>query len=307
MAIRYLLITLCMLGSIAAKAQPDDKFFELPLIPDSVSTLQKRCDFMVTHYWDFCDTKKAFSARDKMAQAFDVYLSFMPYSSADVTRESIGAFMKRIEKQPADILFIGELAESKLYSDTATIPSDQLYLWFIEPIVKNKRVDRSAKMRFEHQASILARSQTGMAAPEFSFTDSKGTPGTWTPDTTAMATILFFNDPDCSECKMARLRLSLDIKTNRLIEAGVVKIISITPGDPDEEWLEAVSGYPANWTVGASPSVDEIYDLRATPSIYVLDDKGTILLKNTTPEVILNIMSQLRVPKIKEPRPGAES
>ncbi len=293
---RFLLI-LSLIVSLKASAQDKDLFFQLPIIPDTLTTLQDRCDYMVTHYWDFCDTKKAFSSRDKMAQAFNVYLSFMPYASAQTVTESVGKFMKRIEKQPADVLFIGELAEGNLYSDTAEFQSDALYLQFAEAVVRNKKVNKDSKLRFQHQINILGKSQIGMIAPAFEYIDRQGDTHAFEPDTACMANILFFNDPDCSDCNMARLRLDADIKTNRLIEEGVVKIFGITPGEPSPEWTEYAARYPQTWTVGVSPQVDETYDLRTSPAFYVLDSKGKIILKHSDINVILNIMSQLRVPK----------
>jgi len=255
---------------------------------------------MVNHYWDFCDTKKAFSSRDKMAQAFDTYLSFMPYASHDTIIDSVDKFMKRIEKQPRDVLFIGELAEAKLYSDTSELQSDELYLRFAEAIINNKKVDKTAKLRYQHQAKILKNSQIGMIAPNFDYTDRTGNTTTFSADTSRMATIIFFNDPDCSECSLARIRLDANIHTNQLIESGVVDIYSITPTEASAEWVDSVSRFPESWHVGACELIDEIYDLRTSPSFYVLDSEGKILLKNADTDLILNILSQLRVPKIKK-------
>ncbi len=300
---QFIIIVTFLLGLCAA-AQ-DKPYFQLPIIPDSLSTLQQRTDYMVQHYWDFCDLKKAFSARDKMAESFHTYLTFMPYASADVVYASVDKFMAKIAKQPADVLFIGEQAESMLYSDTAEFQSDELYLRFAQAIADNKKVDKNAKLRYQHQAKILSQSQIGMIAPEFDFPDIMGVTQHFVPDTTCVATILYFNDPDCSDCNMAKLRLDADIKTNRLIESGRVKVVSITPGGVTDEWQLKASSYPASWRIGASEDVDDIYDIRHTPSFYIIDNNGKIVLKNGDIDIVLRVMSLLNAPRARKSETNA--
>lgn len=303
---KQIIILVTFLLGLCASAQ-EKPYFQLPLIPDSLTTLQQRTDFMVQHYWDFCDLKKAFSSRDKMAESFHTYLSFMPYASADVAYASIGKFMDKISRQPDDVLFIGEQAEAILYSDTAEMQSDELYLLFAKAIADNKKVDKNSKLRYQHQAKILSRSQTGMIAPEFDYSDIMGATQHFAPDTTCVATILYFNDPDCSECNMAKLRLDADIKTNRLIDSGRVKIVSITPGGVTDQWQLKASSYPASWRIGASDEIDEIYDIRQTPSFYIIDNHGKIVLKNGDIDIVLRVMSMLNAPRSRKAAPAPSS
>lgn len=295
---KHVLYLLMLLASLSATAQ-EKAFFELPIIPDKLQTLQERTDYMVEHYWDFCDLKKSFSSRAKMAEAFDTYLSFMPYASADVAFKSVTAFLNKISKQPADVLFIGELAEGMLYSDTAEFKSDELYLHFAKLIAENKKIDKTSRLRYQHQAKVLSQSQVGMKVTEFDYIDPTGSKQHFAIDTTQVATVIFFNDPDCSDCNMARIRLDADIKTNRLIDTGRISIYSIYPGDPGNEWMSQVSVYPATWKIGAAPDADEIFDIRQTPMFYIMDHEGKIVLKDNNIDLIINIMSLLHAPKKK--------
>lgn len=275
------------------KAQTSQTFFQLPIIPDSLQNLQDRTDFMVRHYWDFCDLDKAFSSRDKMADAFDTYLSFMPYASATVVYQEVPNFMKRISKKPDNMLFIGEQAEAKLYSDTAAYPSDELFIMFINEILKNNKINKTAKLRYEHLFRILTNSQPGAIAPMFEYTDLLGQKGKLEIDTARIGTILFFNDPDCSDCSMSRLRLDTDILTRKLIESGKIQLISIYPGEPDSEWIEQALDYPKSWKTIASNEVNDLYDLRSIPSFYIVNPNGAILLHTSDVNAIISIMAAL--------------
>lgn len=290
---RQILILLSIfVASISAAAQ-DKSFFQLPIIPDSLQLLQERTDFMVKHYWDFCDLKKAFSSRDKMAEAFDTYLSFMPYASADVVYASVDNFMKKISKDGKNVLFIGELAEQKLYSDTAIIQSDELFLRFANAVVNNKKVDKTAKLRYQHLVNIVSNSQPGKIAPSFEYTDIYNGTGTFTVDTTKVCTVLFFNDPECSDCNMARIRLNADAITRILIEKGKVDIVSIYASEPNQEWIEQAMDYPKEWLTVASEEVNDLYDMRSTPVFYLLNPNGAIVLRTYSVDDIITIMTRL--------------
>lgn len=286
-AIFALLISLC------AKAQ-NNNFFQLPVIPDELQTLQERSDYMVEHYWDFCDLDKAFSSRDKMAEAFDTYLSFMPYASAETVYAEVGKFMKRISKKADNVLFIGELAEAKLYSDTAEMQSDELFLIFAKAVVGNKKVDKASKLRYQHLVNVLTFSTPGSIAPQFDYIDFNGNKGTFAADSTKVGTILFFNDPNCSDCNMARLRLDTDVITRRIIEGGKIDMVSVYASEPDAEWQLKAVDYPQSWKIVASEAVNDLYDMRHTPIFYVLNPNGAILLKTANVNDIINIMSRLQ-------------
>lgn len=293
---RYIISLISIAAAIfstAAQTAESTQFFELPKIPAEKVNLQDRTDYLLEHYWDFCDLDKAFSSRDKMAEAFDTYISLMPIASAQVVYQAVPEFMKKISKKPANVLFIGELAEAKLYSDTAQFPSDELFILFADEIVKNKKVDKNSKLRYEHLARVLSSSMPGAIAPRFEYTDLLGNKGAFEVDTTRTGTILFFNDPDCDDCNRARLRLDTDILTRRMIENKVMDLVSVYASDASPEWMEKAMDNPKEWKTIASEQVNDLYDLRTTPMFYVINPNGAILLKTPDVNAIINIMATL--------------
>ena len=111
----------------------------------------------------------------------------------------------------------------------------------------------------------------------------------------APAIILFFNDIDCTDCRLAKVRLATDINLNKLIDRGVIKIVSIHPGKASEEWIADANNYPKNWIVGASECIYDMFDMRTTPTIYQLDDKHKIVAKNLSVDGILNVVGSINL------------
>ncbi len=277
--------------SFGAKA---DTYFPYPIIPDSIKIFQNRCDYMAKHFWDFCELSKAFSAKAKMANEFNVYISILRNATPDSAIASVKCLTKKLEKQPSDQLFIAECAEGLLYGDTAELWIDELYLPFAEAIVANKRIDKARKARFAHQAEILKKSLVGSTAPSIPYTSREGHKANLDNDS-AQVLVVFFNDPDCDDCNMARVRLDADISMTELIQENKAKIVSISLCEPTAEWREAVASYPSTWTVGANPDADLSIDLRnGTPDFYIIDKNHKIRFKHLQIEQVLDVARQLK-------------
>lgn len=295
---KTILAFLTLVISISASAQVNgavsQQFFQLPIIPDSIVSFQNRCDFMVTHYWDFCDLKKAFSSRDKMADAFKMYISFMPYASADVVFKSVDKFLGGISKKPDDMLFIARLAENNIYADTAEFQSEQLYTHFIDGILKSKKLDKNSREYYEKQASVLHNSQEGMMAPSFDITDSQGAKTKFVTDTAQFATLLMFMVPGDSDAELAKTRLNANIKTSQLVKSGMLKIYCIATKNNGERFTS-----PEGWTSGFAHGIEEIYDVRKSPMFYIINSEGKILKKGNELEPVLNVMQLIRIPRNK--------
>lgn len=266
-------------------------YFPYPTVPDNLTTLQERTNYLVDHFWEHCNWKSAFSSKAKLQQAFVDYASFMPYAAAENVHASIDALLKQLEKNPAGLLSMAEMAEATFYSDTAALECDECYLPFARAVADCKKLSKADRSRFEWQAGILGSSQVGMDAPDFAFTRPDGTTGRLSDAAAGAYVLLFFNDPDCSDCELARVRLQADVNLNDLIDRGLMKVVSVYPGEPDEAWREAAKTYSGRWTVGASPDIDTVYDMRRSPTIYYLNGQHKILSKTF---VIDNLLTAFR-------------
>ncbi len=295
---KIILALITLISSVTAMAQVNgavtQDFFQLPIVPDSIVNFQNRCDFMVTHYWDYCDLKKAFSSRDKLAEAFKVYLSFMPYASATTVFSSVDKFINNMSKQPDDVLFIARLAENNIYADTAEFQSEELYSHFLDGLLKTKKLDKEFKTYYENQASVLHNSQEGMQAPAFSFRGTDGSTMEFKTDTTQFATLIMFMEPGNTTAEMDKMRLNADVKTSQLVRSGMVRIYCIATTDNGERFTS-----PDGWISGYAPEISKIYDVRKSPMFYIINNQGKILKKGDDVEPIFTVMQLLRIPRKK--------
>ncbi len=269
-----------------------DTYFPYPKPPETLESLSQRTNYLVEHFWDRCDMKGAFSSRAKLAEAFRDYVSFMPYASADTVHASIDALIAAVKNDKNHLLTLGEIAEQALYSDSAEVYSDELYLPFAAAVASNKKIPAASRARFEHQATVLANSSIGSTAPAMPFT----TIGGESSDLSKVESpyiLLFFNDPDCEDCSLVKVRLSADYNTRALIDKGILKIVSIYPDEANDEWRATASSYPESWIVGASPTADDYFDMRHAPVMYFLDNAHKVVAKDIVIDNLLRAMEMI--------------
>lgn len=101
-------------------------------------------------------------------------------------------------------------------------------------------------------------------------------------------TVIEFGDPDCDECRMAKLKMDTNVKFNSLIDKGKVNVLFVYV-DPEEGWQSKLKDYPDKWYVGASETASELYDVRTTPALYVIDRKGRVAVKLVDVETAMQI------------------
>ena len=70
----------------------------------------------------------------------------------------------------------------------------------------------------------------------------------------------------------------------RLVEEGKLAILAIYPDADLSEWRDHAKDFPANWINSYDKTVtiktDELYDLKAIPTLYLLDASKTVMLKD---------------------------
>ena len=219
----------------------------------------------------------------------------MPFASADSVHHAIAKVVAKASKSGPISLKIAEIAEGYLYSDTAEYRSEEVYLPFAKMAAGHKKISKADRARFAHQVKQMETSGLGATVPDLEIIRPDGSKGTLA-EANSGSVLLFFNEPDCMDCTMARLRLSTDINARELIANGGLTIVSIYPGDPDDTWREAVASYPTDWLVCAMPDADLYFDLRDTPELIFLNKKHKVLAKGYPVDHYLNAFRVANTP-----------
>lgn len=280
--------------------------FEYPLAPDTLSTLEARTGYVMTHFWDKADMKKVMADTAKFHKAFSDFVGFIPYSRMDSVKKAITSFTGRFASDPKAVTKIAAEAERTLFGPEADFWSEDCYLMFLRPLLSNKKIKPAQKERYLKQIQMLNASQPGANMISFDYTTRHGATHSLY-DNKAEYIVVLFQPEDCSDCSMTRLRLNADAATTKLVKNGTVKIVLINPSQPSPTWRADMEGYPYEWEIGSAPTVDEKVDIRVLPNIYLLDKDYHILAKRLDLNQLLALMATINQHQVLAPQPAEDT
>lgn len=255
-----------------------DPLFEYPVAPEEIKTLGEKSNWIMQHFWDKMDfSQKAAVNQAAVNDAMRVYTLPMQWADKVEVDKSVDKLLAQLSKNPTLLVQFTKGAEEALYGNRANLWIDEVYIKFLEVYVKNKKLSAARKARYERQLRQLRNTRTGQMAPSFKFTTPTGNPGDYQP--IGVFTIIEFGDPDCDDCRHAKLKMETSVWFTSLVDKGLVNILFITP-DPEDGWQSKMTGFPSNWVVGASDTVADEIDIRSTPSFFVIGKDGKLIAKN---------------------------
>lgn len=254
--------------------------FEYPVAPEDMDW-NDRSGWLVEHFWDNFDFKQSAVGQQQLNHAFYTWTVPMHYCKMEIMKTAVDKVVKKLEKNPTLLLQFTRAAEYNVYApETAQVWIDDLYLSFLNAVSQNKKISKTQKMRYALQHKVLLNTRRGEPLPQFAFTERSGMQKNFNPSGTT--TIVEFGDPSCSDCQMARIALKSDDYIRDLVANGRLNIYFVIPDAEggDTSWMEDVLDYPDAWTVGAAESLEDMIDLRLTPSLYLINADGNLVMKN---------------------------
>ncbi len=260
--------------------------FEYPSAPESLETMTDRSNYLVDHFWEPLDLKsKKAVDQNALNEALRIYS--VPLRWADKARATAATdkLIEKLSKNPTLLLQFTKAAEETLYGPRADVWIDEIYLKFLNAIVKNKKIPENRRAKYEKQLKKISGCALGTTPPEFKFTGRNGKSETYYPMTTV--SIMIFGNPADTDWRMARLRMETNTRLKQAVDQGKISIHYIIPFEK-KDWESDVASYPANWVVGMAPDLADLYDLRMSPSIYLIGSDGKIISKNIALDTAIN-------------------
>ena len=288
---RILIVFLLLAAASSVAAQEK---FPMITIPEEIADHVARAKYLGEHYWDNVDFNAA--SDEVLEQGFVDMVSIVALLDDEALDLSWAAAETRAAASTTGVARLLALGDKYLYGVSSPMYNESAYRSLLRAGLVSKKIAKADKAPYQKHLVLLEMNNAGSAAVDFEFEQADGTRSKLS-EVVSPVTILFFYDPDCVDCKIERFRLTQARLTNYLQRAGGVTVLAVFPSADAEAWEKHKSDIPAEWinardAAGRLKS-ENLYDLRAMPRLYLLDDKKQVLLKNTTAAQIESYLTEV--------------
>jgi hypothetical protein len=294
---RHILLSIIALAMTCGTLQAQDQLaeqqpgtlFAYPLAPDTCATLESRCNYIITHFWDNFDISKPITDDVAFENTFRDFVDFFRYAHRNIVMSTIRDFVNKAQSNTSNLQKVGEIAERTLYGPDAEYWSDEVYVAFAKPLAASKQLPKQLRDYYAQQLARINSVQVGSIL-DFEYVGTDGMKHRLNELPEAENYIILFLGDD-TDSMIGRLRLSTDVALNSLLETGNTMLICLCLNDFSTDWANAASAYADHWIVGCGKDLSKMLDVRTLPCCYVLDGQRTILNKSLSVEALMSAVN----------------
>lgn len=268
--------------------------FPFPVIPEVLTSPEDRKTYLLTHYWeqfDFADTTLV-NNRDVTEQSFVNFIALLADGTTpeELTRESLENWCAGFVGKEHARQVLTQTADSYLFNPNSPFYNEALYGMYLEALLGKLPQTDAMRSTYRFKLELIRRNNVGEKATDFVYYLSDGSRHTLaaTP-VKSNRLLLMFYDPECESCHEVLLQMAADTALAEAVRAGKLSVLAVYTEGNDEAWRKALPDIPKGWTVGTDHEAVKtraLYDLKAMPSLYLLDGQKTVLLKDAAYEKI---------------------
>lgn len=295
----FTLILPLLLLSEGAKAQTCEEF-PYPTIPSYLSPDGwMAIEWYVLNFWndyDFAAFESRYSAETNR-QAFVEFVNTLYLLSPECSSRAIKKMMARAAASEEGYWYFLEKAEDVLYDPQSPMRNDLLWEQFVRHALSEASpIDSTSKERYRSLLALVSRNQQGTIATDFAYTLADGTQGQL-HKIKAPFTVIYFYNPGCSECARTRAQIEATGYLEALHQRGLVEVLALHPDEDVAEWRRHLAEMPEWWInaydKGQTINRKGLYDLKAIPTLYLLDSEKRVMMKDPTVEDFLAMLERL--------------
>ena len=221
-------------------------------------------------------------------ERFARFLLGLEHQTPTQQAEQIGALLAKAEQNNATARFL-TLAEKYLYDPNSPYRNDEQYLLFLQYVATHQFADYTTNTRYKKHYTMVQKNRVGHKATDFPYTTQAGEVG-HLYGVQSQYILLFFHDPNCEECQLVKQQLAS--QHAHFAQKGV-QVVAVYIDNEVEAWQKAQ--YPSAWLSVYAPEIDkqDRYDIKALPTLYLLNTQKRVLLKDVRLEEVINHLSSV--------------
>lgn len=262
--------------------------FPFPEIPAMLTQPEERKAYLLEHYWDqfnFADTALV-NNREVTEQGFVNQISLLVDGATPekVIRESLKNWCSQFMPEAQARQVMMQLVDDYLYNPNSPFYNERLYGVYLETMLEVLPEEDARRSSFDFKLRLLRRNKVGDKATDFSYYLPDGQKKSLVATSTrGNRLLLVFYDPECESCHEVLREMTADASLAEAVKAGRVTVLAVYTEGNQEAWKKGLADMPEGWIIGTDRQKvkeEALYDLKAMPSLYLLDGQKRVLLKD---------------------------
>lgn len=314
MRIKVTFILAVLLLTAGCREKKAEQFHALPFpdvqLPSMISGQQEALEYMAVNYWNgITDPSRNYPSdsllvsgvrKSDVEQKFADWTSIMEYAGPGLWSKAVGNLYDRAlaceAKDTSSQVFetFADLFQKYYYDPNSPMRNEDVYYHFVSRYASYEGLSDALKGKYEREARLCRLNRVGTKAADFRFADRKGKM-TNLYDVKAEMTLLFFSNPGCEACMNIINVLKGDERISGLIAAGQLAVVNVYIDEDIQAWRSYMPVYPEEWFNGFDPDLilkeNTLYNIRAIPSLYLLDSEKRVIMKDAPEERLFNYLS----------------
>ncbi len=310
---KSLIVLLAALAVSCGQGKKAEQFRALPfpdcMPPGMLENPLDRAEYVAEHYWDgITDPSRTYPSdsvlvsgvrKTDVEQKFADWtsvLDMIPFQKAEkaVSRLYDRALTCERENSTSNVFeTFTELSYKYLYDPNSPVRNEDYYNVFVRRLALYEGLSPEMKGKYEREAKMSALNRTGTVAADFRFADKEGRMHTL-HGIKAPLTLLFFSNPGCNACMNIINVLKEEPAIASMIASGEMAVLNIYIDEDLQGWRDYMPIYPEEWYNGFDPDqvirTDILYDVRAIPSLYLLDEEKRVILKDAPENRLFSVL-----------------
>jgi len=314
--ILYLAAALLMLCSCGSKKKKDTAVVEAvrPFpkveVPSIYTDKDDILGYRAEHFWDefFMGDGRTDSLLVLGVDRYDVEqnlsnfimnLDYLPLDKAQYCMRKMFLGLEAAQRRDTSnhvYPVMTEMVAHYLYDPNSPVRDEDYYQPFVTSMSTSDLTPENMKAAFVYQSYVTSLNKRGTKAADFKAKDIDGNVFTLY-GVKGDYTLLFFSNPGCQACKEIITELKSMPNLDELISSGRLAIVNVYIDDDLESWKNYEFNYPDNWyngyNFGQAIRNEQLYDVRAIPSLYLLDKDKNVIFKDAPQEKVLGYLKNL--------------
>lgn len=276
--------------SVSVQAQLQ---FPFPAIPVTLTEPQARKSYLLIHYWDsfnFADTALV-NNRNVTEQGFVNFIALLSDNTPDeLVRESLKNWCTNFIAKDHARKILTQTTDEYLYNPNSPFYNEGLYGLYLETMLNVISQTDAMRSSYSFKLELVKRNNPGTKATDFTYVLPDGTRKTLlsTP-VSGNRLLLAFYDPECESCHTIIQQMATDSELDMAVKKGKISVLAVYTEGNDEAWRKTLANMPEGWIIGTDHEaikIGALYDLKAMPSLYLLDENKRVILKDAPYEKI---------------------